>query len=150
MRLPSIIYYSVAIISLFLGIRKEISMYGFYRRMKRLSGKKIEYLLVILDCAYMEEYVVDSIEVQVFSCVLTDECGLNGKGARFLDIELGNRCPAAIDQLRKDKFNYVVMADSEFEPEPGITYVREEMPEGLRRLVEPIRKAFKGLPRRIS
>ncbi len=150
MRLPSIIYYSVAIISLFLGIRKEIGMYGYYQRMKRLHGQKIEYLLVIMDCVYMEEYVVDSIEVQVFSCVLTNECGLNGKGARFLDIELGNRCTAAIDKLRNDKFNYLVMAASEFEPEPGITHVEEDVPEGLRRLVEPIRKAFKGLPRRVS
>lgn len=150
MRMALPVYVVAAVTAVYLGIRRAVGLHGFFMRMKVLSNKKIRYLLVIMDCDCMDEYVAERIDVLVCSSVLTSESGLNGKGARFLDYELGQRCKDVVEKMQRDKFGYVIIAASEYESETGITYPIDTLSDSILRLIAPVRKEFLRLPRRIS
>lgn len=151
MRIALPIYVVAAVTAVYLGIRRAVVWHGYFSRMKVLSSKKIRFLLVILDGETTDEYVAERIDVLVCSSVLTEEYGLNGKGARFLEYELGQRCKPAIDKMiQRGRLNYMIIAESEYDSMPGITYPIDTLSDSSLRLIAPVRKAFLGLPRRIS
>ena len=68
-----------------------------------------------------------------------------------MEIELGQRCKPAIDKMiQREKLNYMIIAESEYDSMPGITFSIDTLSESALRLIAPVRKAFLGLPRRIS
>jgi hypothetical protein len=151
MRIALPVYVVAAVTAVYLGIRRAVGWHGFFTRMKVLSSKKIRFLLVIMDGETTDEYVAERIDVLVCSSVLTEEYGLNGKGARFLEYELGQRCKPVIDKMiRSNKLNFIIIAESEYDSMPGITFSIDTLSESSLRLIAPLRKEFLRLPRRIS